>query len=781
LTVKYKPLGVIVTLMARRRLVTVEEAVLLHLLGHRRYFQEDTVPLELCQAGISHAIGVRRSHVASALDSAKERGLVEERLVHIRGLARRRKGYALSGRGMDAANDVRGRVLDTPLKVWIGDEVRETTLGTLQEERPEQGMAWRALNCVDRELRLPIESVVALDRKGVPVCEGFVGRGAELERVKRFFEASGKVLGICGMAGIGKTTMATEIVNMEEGRPSFWCNVEEWSSPRNAFNHLAVTLKGLDHQRLSRYIQAREMPDLGDVRDILVDEECGLTMVFDDCQNASPGVESMLKVLASACLEGDGLRLIMLGRALPDLVGMGTKVKGAVLALTLEGLDRESGMELLRARGITGERASELLERSGGHPLFLTLVAPDTADVDGVEITSMICSKVFDSLKERDIALLSRICVFREPVVTDAVALDRVDVELLESLSRSSVLTYDGRWHMHSLLKEWLYGRLGREEREDRHLAAAEFYGSYSSGSRGGVEEVYHLLMAGESESAIALMASMGEDWLGRGFQDELLQLCALLPRDIQSRAEGFDLLILQAKALKQVGEWDEAQRLLRSCLDFAKGIEGVEHEGRALQVLGAIQYRKGDLDGARDSFEKALSLVSDGAPEVLAEVQNGLGVVQWRLGDAISARQAYLEDLRISTGNGSQMGQARALNNIGILDWQEGKVNDALERYRRALDLAESIPDMRLVAILHSNIADAYRSKGRYSEAQRCYERCLELSEDLRFRWQIAEACRGLADLVPEKRDEYLNRALEMFDGLGAKEDAKAVRAMMG
>ena len=77
--------------MARKRLLTVEDAVLIHLLDYIKFSPEDSVPLELTQAGISRAIGIRRSHISISLDSALGKGLVDENLSRVRGEKRKRK------------------------------------------------------------------------------------------------------------------------------------------------------------------------------------------------------------------------------------------------------------------------------------------------------------------------------------------------------------------------------------------------------------------------------------------------------------------------------------------------------------------------------------------------------------------------------------------------------------------------------------------------------------------------------------------------------------------
>ena len=169
--------------------------------------------------------------------------------------------------------------------------------------------------------------------------------------------------------------------------------------------------------------------------------------------------------------------------------------------------------------------------------------------------------------------------------------------------------------------------------------------------------------------------------------------------------------------------------------------------------------------------------MLSDESGSLMAELHGSLGVVLWKLGDTDAARKSHDSDLRISEAGKDQRGISRALNNLGILDWLAGNHTTALEKYARALKCAEKIADNRLIAILYSNMGDVHRTMGNATDARRYYERCLELAEDLKFNWQVAEAYRGLADVMPEKRSDYLSRALNIFDRLGAEEDAKTVR----
>jgi CRP-like cAMP-binding protein len=61
---------------------------------------EFEAPPALTQDGIADAVGITRAHTALVLKRLRDRGLVEERLVHITGGRRRRKAYVPSPLGV---------------------------------------------------------------------------------------------------------------------------------------------------------------------------------------------------------------------------------------------------------------------------------------------------------------------------------------------------------------------------------------------------------------------------------------------------------------------------------------------------------------------------------------------------------------------------------------------------------------------------------------------------------------------------------------------------------
>lgn len=768
-------------LMARRRLITVEEAILLHLSEFKRYFGEDTVPLEMTQAGISLSIGVRRSHVSSSLDSAKEKGNVEEKLAHVKGESRRRKSYLLTDVGVAEAGKVRARVADSVVKASLPEgEGFEGTLGELLSSlNADLKLARASLLCLDGTVNLPVRTRTESDEsvwtESIPHLEPFYGREGELAELKDGLGLA-SVLAVYGIPGIGKSTLVAEgIGRYGKDYRSFWFSISEWSSPRNTVGHLAGFLESLRFDRLGRYLEAHEVPDLADVSDILGEVKERIVLVFDDCHLAGRSLLLFLKMLASVSRKTDNIKLILLSRRKLDF--MPGPEAGAGVVLRLGGLDKDSSIGMLKDRGFGNREAEAVAAKSGGHPLYLALVGGSgKGPVEG-DITSLLAREIFDTMSDAEREVMFSLSVFRNDVRTDAVARDADQLKALESLERRHLAWSTDGWHMHNLLKDFFYERQSRDERLSRHESAAEYYNLYANDVPGQIEETYHLFQAGDSESALLLFGLSGNDWLKGGYVDEILHLSSFIPEVSETTAEMYEVMLLKARALEQTGEWVMAAQSFHKCIGLAEEAGDDERLSGALQHKGALLYREGRLDEALTIFRNALA--GSISRPLEARLHNSMGVVHWRKGETARAKEAYETDLKISEETGDHNGLARALNNLGILDWQSGDSDAALEKYAKALDSAERMSDKKLVAILYSNIADAYKFKGNKLEARRFYERCLTLSEDLKFNWQTAEAYRGLADLVGD-RDAYLNKALMIFERLGAKEDAKAVRSMM-
>ena len=88
------------------------EKVLVQLYLHRCEPDDLVFPFEVTQKGLSDHLGLRRSHVAVALQELAKDGLVECVKGHVEGADRRQNAYCVTAKGADAASSVRQQLFE---------------------------------------------------------------------------------------------------------------------------------------------------------------------------------------------------------------------------------------------------------------------------------------------------------------------------------------------------------------------------------------------------------------------------------------------------------------------------------------------------------------------------------------------------------------------------------------------------------------------------------------------------------------------------------------------
>ena len=126
----------------------------------------------------------------------------------------------------------------------------------------------------------------------------------------------------------------------------------------------------------------------------------------------------------------------------------------------------------------------------------------------------------------------------------------------------------------------------------------------------------------------------------------------------------------------------------------------------------GIAALRGGRLEEARMALVEADRLQPD-SPQTLEM----LAVAHQNLGDLDQARESFERSIAIAP-------TARACSNLGTLYYQMGRFDLAIERFGQAADLQ---PNNAQIA---RNLGDAYARVGRDAEARAAYERALGLAE---------------------------------------------------
>jgi DNA-binding MarR family transcriptional regulator len=125
--------------MADKVRVTVKEKILIHLLGFTKYKDKFEVPSQVSQDGMAKSVGVRRSHIASALKDLRERELVEEMKARFEGQERRKNAYFLTFEGQAEAQRIKEALLEKKV-VFISEDGSEIgfAVSELKEHIPQR-------------------------------------------------------------------------------------------------------------------------------------------------------------------------------------------------------------------------------------------------------------------------------------------------------------------------------------------------------------------------------------------------------------------------------------------------------------------------------------------------------------------------------------------------------------------------------------------------------------------------------------------------------------------
>jgi tetratricopeptide (TPR) repeat protein len=424
--------------------------------------------------------------------------------------------------------------------------------------------------------------------------------------------------------------------------------------------------------------------------------------------------------------------------------------------LNLEGLDKESSVQMMRSRGLSPADVEEVFRVTSGHPLFLELI-DDPKLALGKNIRIFIEQEVFSRLGVAERKIMSIAAVFRYPVLIDAffimeeeihlaAGMDKVELEgadyavsyeAVDSLlSKSIIYESVGRLiGMHDLLREFSLSRLTPRQRRVYHRAAARYYLQDGS-APARVEGLYHSLMAGDLQTAASIAAGDGRSIINKGYATQFAPLLDRLVRDMggTDRKDLVEISLLQGEVLYLQGEWD-----------------------RALEVLRSLQRPSSIGLDAR----------------VLGEVTRMIGVIHLNRGEYDVAWRMLSESMGISVNSGDLSTQADVLYDMGGLLERRGRTAEAIENFEKARKIALELADDLALGKALYGIGRAYSTLEEYDKAIRYKEQALAVLERRGDTNMMAKACISIGnDLCSVGQNQkgmvYLDRAQELANSVG-------------
>jgi tetratricopeptide (TPR) repeat protein len=223
---------------------------------------------------------------------------------------------------------------------------------------------------------------------------------------------------------------------------------------------------------------------------------------------------------------------------------------------------------------------------------------------------------------------------------------------------------------------------------------------------------------------------------------------------------------------LLTVGAWDRSAELVHDML----GRLADDSPDRAfwLHLLGVLAQKRGDYAEAHRRYTQALAIDEPLDNQTgIATTYHNLGVLAHDRGDNAEAHRCYTHALAIAERLVNEPDIAAAYHNLGVLAQDRGDYPEAERYYTQALAINEKIDDQARMAAAHHNLGVLARDRGDYAEAERYYTHALSLKEELDDRAGIANTYRELGKLVHDRGDyaeaeRYYTGALTINEELG-------------
>ncbi|HFD40778.1 MAG TPA: tetratricopeptide repeat protein [Anaerolineae bacterium] len=621
----------------------------------------------------------------------------------------------------------------------------------------------------------------------------FFDRLRELAALRRCLDRRDlRLIIVSGRAGMGKTALLARLLDdleprLDPGAGEGWNGVACFSAGGGGlglddlYGRLAETLGGEAAEELDRFRQDKQATVEEKARFLLARLRQGrYLLLLDNLEDAldeegQPRDEGLRAFLTAALETESGARLLIASRH-PLRVRRG---RAWLKELPLRaGLDEEDAVALLRdldAGGEAGLRDAdeatlrELARRCHGIPRALeyaysalandpTLTTPEELLAEEAlwrrEVVEALQAESFRRLTDPAARrLLEALAVYGRPVpavaLQAAVAPDFPALDVRATLARlvgRAYAAYDREqrtFSLHPLDAEYLYRRLGAEERRALHARAADYYAQLRLPAEDWREiadlepvlaEIEQRLGAEQFEAAARLLGEVDFDYLLLwGHAARVKDLREQLRGRLEDRGLAAANLGRLGLAYHHLGDARRAIEFYQQALAIGREIGDRRSEGAWLGNLGLAYAALGGARRAIEYYEQALAIHREiGDRRGKGNDLGNLGNAYLSLGDARRAIEFYRQALVISREIGDRSGEGYCLGNLGNAYADLGDARRAIEYYEQAMATHREIGDRRGEGAWLGNLGIAYKNLGDARRAIEFYRQALAIRKEI-------------------------------------------------
>ena len=830
----------------------VQERIFLHLRDFMDHSDKVEVPFALSQMGIANAVSIARSNVPRAISGMKEAGHLIERQAHVTGVSRKRKAYFLTDEGARVADDIWDRVSENSVRLINpdGQSVNTTISVALEEtELPlrhvdmlrymdESGtidLTGLTPELIERDLSKHIEKQLVSYLNDLPRTRRFYGRTKEIDVMAELLDAKSASILVPGIAGIGKTSLSTKILDrFTHRRNLIYHRCQDWEGSRAFLEACAEWLSAIGHNGLSDYLSATPVPQPILAVNLIEEglSESPSLIVIDDLHKV--GDETLYTILRELTLRIPNLKevgLVMFSRSFRMVVPESDQSGNIVtLVMPLQGLDEESSKQILTALPMMDtQQFSHIYTLSRGHPLILELInRGNVAETFHATLEAFVEQEIFSRLSGAEKRLLGAIAIFREPIPINAIQQAEGGIDLLDELVEKGLARQSDaeNYDVHDLVREFLMRSMDEDLRNQLHSTAVNWYRDKEDATDR-IEFIYHLRNTGDDDGLAEALLSEGRGLVSSGHTELLSILNSLESGDFDSRSWAL-IRELRGDVFSIQGRWDEAEVEYDAAAKHIGGRKPSKELARMLSARADIAVKRGAMDDALELHRNALQIQIEIRDAIgAANSYNNMGHIFRRRRDIRRALEVYgnveelldkeddpeLNDARIRLASAFiEMGELDRAREHALTAYEDtketedgflharsravlgrfyAKISDndlALLHYSGALETLSKLDDPQSAVEVEMLLGQVLVDAGRREEAAEHYLSGLAVAEANDFRVLQGEILARLGEVEPDRsqRMNYLQRSLSLFRELGAVDRMREVqnsvhRAVMG
>jgi tetratricopeptide (TPR) repeat protein len=704
--------------------LTVAEKILFHLYQYIKSEDKYEVPFDVTQDGIAQSCGISRAHAAIELKKLREGEQIVEKLSHVRRAKSRRKVYFLTPDGKAKATKIVEHVKAE--KVETGVDASRISQGT--------GPAKRARR----------------HSSAIPQPKQFFGRGKELSSLVSLVEDdAAEIVVVTGLGGIGKTALLSKFAK-ESKSSVFWFSLNEWETELSLLKAFAEFLEESGDNRLMNYLKSDRI-DLGEVGYLLGEAlaENRKVMILDDIDKA-PRLEALVKMMLSNMGPN---KIFVTAESRPALID---ELKGEgkpVHEIALSGLDIEAATELLRARGISGEKAERLCDLTGCHAMLLGLVPADDESSARLEMSNFVKKTLLKELPSGDMSIIERCSVFRKPFSPNLLSRDERHVLKLPIFYQIS-----DSYGLHEMVRRIVVDQIPEAERIEYNSRAAD----YRLGEGDLAERLYHLIESGRYLESERLIHSRSSELLSAESPQNLLVEVKRIPPRVSRYTSSVQLIAARASAM--LGDERGAIDRLLKIAEAEKG------DDKANALLELANRSIDDALGAK-VFKEMKSLLED---QSVSTPQRSR--IAYSLANALFSKGDLEESERYIAKGLSYAASGFSLDAISSLNRLQGQILLLKGRYKEAVSfLGQTAPSFsgQHRPLYHRLLAKAFAGSGDSTEARRTIESGVRIAEENGQYKELADSLLDLCGMRLAEGDapgaaESCYRCIEVSSSIG-------------